>query len=213
MKAKLAVSSALALSLLLSGCSSGGAQPAENKPAQATQSVDTSELRALMEQSTIDIDEYELSGDMLAYTQAVRTYSSLIYDKSATQEDIDNAVAEIKSLREKAIPQESYVEAEPALPLPVYQEMVESIDANLGNKYHIAGRVTHVGGGFRGDDYEVYVYWDDSQTQGEVAAIVIPYKSYTESVNRYFEGDCTLQGLDDSGHPQFVCYEYIAVEP
>lgn len=105
------------------------------------------------------------------------------------------------------------VEEKQAEPLPSYGDMLANVDSLLGTKYHIAGRVTHVGGGFRGDDYEVYVYWDDSQTQGEVAAIVIPYKSYTESVNRYFEGDCTLQGLDDSGHPQFVCYEYIAVEP
>lgn len=105
------------------------------------------------------------------------------------------------------------VEEEEAQPLPPYQDMISAIDGSIGTEYTIAGRVTDVSGGFRGDDYMVYVYWDESETYGEIAAVRIPYKRYTESVNRYFEGNCTLEGTDDNGHPQFVCYYYKAEHP
>lgn len=107
-------------------------------------------------------------------------------------------------------PQAEVVEAQP---LPSYQEFASTLDESIGAKYHIAGTVTHVSGGFRGDDYMVYVYWDESETNGEVAAVRIPYKRYTSSVNRYFEGDCTLEGTDERGNPQFVCMSYSTERP
>lgn len=107
-------------------------------------------------------------------------------------------------------PQEADVEA---LPLPSYQDFLGTIDKRNGQVYEIQGRVTNVSGGFRGADYMVYVFWDESETNGEVAAVRIPYESYTKSVNRYFEGNCKLEGLDDRGRPQFVCDSYIAERP
>lgn len=173
--------------------------------------VDTGELEGLMEQVIVDMDEYELDDAMIAYTQAVSKYSHLINDDTATQEDIDSAVDEIIRLRNEVINEDTiqYVPEE-VMALPSYHEFLATIDGRIGQIYKVAGLVTTVNGGFRGADYMVYVYWDESETYGEVAAIRIPNDSYTESVHRYFEGDCMLESLDDNGHPQFVCTSYIA---
>lgn len=120
--------------------------------------------------------------------------------KTEKAEDIQKAEAENEGKIETAITQS----------LPTYQDMVTEIESCIGSKYSISGRVTNVSGGFRGSDYYVYVYWNDSETYGEVASVRIPYKSYSKSVNRYFDGTCTLEGLDDKGHPQFVCTSYSA---
>ena len=125
------------------------------------------------------------------------------------QQDTEQAEPEVvQEEQEQPVERQEPIAVKQVEPLPSYNEMVANADSLVGNKYHIAGRVTHVGGGFRGDDYEVSVYWDESCTQGEIAYIRIPYKSYGDSVNRYFEGDCTFEGLNDNGHPQFVCYTY-----
>lgn len=124
--------------------------------------------------------------------------------KEPPQTESTSYAQESSSFTAKPVQQEP----QPVEELPSYQEMVEGVDGFVGNKYKVAGRVTHVGGGFRGDDYMVYVYWDDSETYGEVATVRIKYDNYTKSVSKYFEGTCTLEGLDDDGHPQFVCNAY-----
>lgn len=112
--------------------------------------------------------------------------------------------------QKKDVENEVKIETSKTEPLPSYQDMVAEIESSIGIKYSISGRVTQVSGGSRGSDYYVYVYWDNSETQGEVASVRIPYKSYSKSVNKRFSGVCTLEGLDERGHPQFVCTSYSA---
>lgn len=95
------------LAFSIAGCG-GTAQnvqePTDNEQAaEANQKVDTSKLEELMAQSAIDIDVYELDANMLAYTNAVSKYGKLLSDTTATQADIDAAVAEITDLRNKVI--------------------------------------------------------------------------------------------------------------
>lgn len=124
-------------------------------------------------------------------------------EPTKTEKSDDTQKKEVEKTEEK-------VETSKTEPLPSYQDMVAEIESSIGIKYSISGRVTQVSGGIRGSDYYVYVYWDNSETQGEVASVRIPYKSYSESVNKRFSGVCTLEGLDERGHPQFVCTSYSA---
>lgn len=146
------------------------------------------------------------------YACAVLAFSLTACSGTATehQQPSNSVNATTTEQRSQASEQAPVAVVEEATQLPSYQEMTESVDSLIGTKYAVSGRVTNVSGGFRGDDYMVYVYWDELETFGEVAAVRIPYKSYTQSVNKHFEGDCRLEGLDEDGHPQFVCQSYSA---
>lgn len=97
------------------------------------------------------------------------------------------------------------------LEMPTYSQLVSSIDEYMGKPFFFSERVTQVSGAIRSENYMVYAYYDDSETYGEVVAIRIPRKEYTESVNRHIDAHCRLEGLDDNGHPQFLIESYTAV--
>lgn len=209
--AVLAIVAVAAIGLQISVWVGGSNETAESEPAVVqssnTSALNTAELESLIRQSQLDIDDYEMDSAMIAYTRAVSKHTHLLHD-ATTQEEIDAAVREISELREAVVdPMPDSANPEQ---LPSYQDMVESIDEHIGTSYLIDGRVTNVSGGFRGADWFVYVYWDDSETHGEVAAVRIPYKSYKDSVRHHFKAVCILEGMSDNDLPQFVCYEYEA---
>lgn len=166
--------------------------------------LDTSELDKAIAQMVEDIDEYEMNEDMKAYTDYVSSVMSLSTDSGVTQEEIDASVAEIKRLRDIVTKQYELPEAL-TLNGVEYATFVSEIPENIGNAYHVRGNVTTTNHGLRGADYYAYVWWDESHTKNEVSCIRIPYDDYHESVIKYFEGDCELEGTDDAGHPQFLC--------
>ena len=170
----------------------------------------TDELLNLIDESTTIVDRYDFDDAMLEYTKAIQKSGDLLTSNDTTQKDINEAVKEITRLRDVVTAEQRDVEFdENAKPLPAYQEMVDSIDAHIGQTFRVTGRVTHFSGGFRGTDYWVFVFWDESETNGEVAAIRIPYKSFHGIKHNKFDGVCTLEGLSDDGYPQFVCDTYM----
>ena len=95
------------LAFSIAGCGSTEQKAQEpsstEQAAKIAEKVDTSKLEELMAQSAIDIDVFELDANMLAYTSAVSKYGNLLSDTTATQADIDAAVAEITELRNKVV--------------------------------------------------------------------------------------------------------------
>ena len=133
------------------------------------------------------------------------SYNNVQESKKAGSEQETQAV---KSPRPTAAKSQETIIEKPAEPLPSYQFMLDNIDSLVGTEYAISGRVTGVSGWLRSENYFVRLYWDESETRGEIASVRIPNENYNESVCRYFKGNCTLEGLDDNGWPQFVCYSY-----
>ncbi len=145
-----------------------------------------------------------MDNDMVAYSTRVSKAMSLLTSTSATQHEVDEAVEEIEALRKIVIDKHDPSNATPLTGID-YESFVNSVQDNIGNTYHVKGNVTHTSGGFRGADYQVYVWWDETMTVDQASCVYIPYDNYKESVNKYFSGACVLKGLDDSGHPLFMC--------
>lgn len=103
---------------------------------------------------------------------------------------------------------------------PSYSEICSNPEPYMGEVFLISGRVTHVNDSIllmkkrrEDDNIFAYVFWDESNTIGEVAVVRIPYSSYDSSINRYFSGRCVFEGINEKGHPQFVGYDYVTKRP
>ena len=99
--------------------------------------------------------------------------------------------------------------------LPPYDEFAANIDQYVGRKFIVSGRITGKETSIlleKGDKSDknvwAYVYWDESQTHGQVAAIRIPYKRYNGLSGSWLKGKCVCEGTDDRGNPQFEAIEY-----
>lgn len=188
--------------LYMVGCS---ANMITNTSSSAKKELDTSKLQSLIEQLETDLDVYEMDEDMRAYSSRVSKAMSLLTSGNATQDEIDKAVEEIEALRKVVVNKEKPPEPTASFEGMDYESFVNSAQDNVGNIYHVEGYVTRTSGGFRGADYQTYVYWDETMTEGEVLYICIPYKAYKKDVNKYFSGNCVFQGIDEDGHPLFIC--------
>ena len=183
-------------------------------------SLETKELEDAYEQMNIDHERYPSDEYMSEYVEVTAKAMALAQEKSATQDDIDEAVKEIEACRAKVL---DPTLGEPAygmnedLEYPSYEDVCNNYQEYIGSVFVITGRVTQFDGHVllakhdrSNDNLFAYVYWDESETYGQVAAIRIPYIRYDESINRFFSGRCVLEGLDEDGHPQLVVYDYEA---
>lgn len=130
----------------------------------------------------------------------------------------------------QAVEQRTYLASD----LYTYSKIVRQAEARKGEVFKISGRVTGVEEGTplikqtsknpqggKLDTVIAYVQWgDDSMYQsGETAHIAIEGWRYYSSKGWSFNGDrivrrktftatCTLEGLDEDGHPLFTCTEW-----
>ena len=94
--------------------------------------------------------------------------------------------------------------------LPSFESMVQNPNSCLNQYYRISNKVTNVSGSLRSEYYTVAVYWTESETNGEVAIIHIPSKSYKTTVygGRTLTGNGCFKGLTDNGKPLFEVTDY-----
>lgn len=104
---------------------------------------------------------------------------------------------------------------EEVVTIPSYKEITSNPDKYLNKEFNLKGKVTRADGGYRGSDHKVHIFWDDSNTYGEVIEVVIPSSAFTKNVtpNYIFTANAKFIGFDDDGHPQFKTTSYSCSPP
>lgn len=187
-----------------------------NGKRQEAPSLYKDRLNEVISQANEDFDRLDINStqEMREYYAIVSESVHLISDTTATQDDIDQAVDRITNARARALdggadPSDDECEA-----LPSYDEFVANVDQYVGRKFAISGHITGKETSVllekdrAGKSIWAHVYWDESQTQGQVAAVRIPYERYSGISGTWLTGECVCEGLDDRGHPQFEAIEY-----
>lgn len=176
--------------------------------------LDKSALYAAGDLLVEDLERYETSPDLVDYAQAFDDALDLASADGTTQEEIDAAVAEIAELRAVVVDPTLKMECEE---LPPFDDMVAEPDKYVGRVFRVSGRVTTISGGGAGmkgeaaenADWFIHVFWDETETIGQVASVRVPHNRY-ESAHKHFDGRCIFEGIDDKGIPQFLTYSYEA---
>ena len=205
------VMASLAVALSLTSCGVQQTQVDTSIIQDTQDSLNMDELYAAGDQLVEDLKKYENSPEMVAYAQAVHDALDFSHEDGVTQSDIDAAGRTITSLRAVAIDPTLSSECEP---LPSYDAMVADPDQYVGHVFQVSGNVTSVsndGVAMKGEaakaDYFICVYWDESNTSGEVAYVRVSRNRY-ESTHAHFDGRCVFEGLNESGRPQFYTFAY-----
>ena len=191
--------------------------------------VDASDIVSIYEDDEVELDKnalqdavnllaedqerYEPNSDMTAYIISVHNAVELSSKDGCTQEDLDAALEDVARLREIMVDPTLKMECEE---LPPFDDMVAEPDKYVGRVFRVSGRVTTISGGgtgYKGEkanaDWFIYVFWDETETIGQVASVRVPHNRY-ESAHKHFDGRCIFEGIDDKGIPQFLTYSYEA---
>ena len=192
------------LALVLSGCSSTSSNTPTSQEYRS-QKLDTRELHAAIDTMLDDMDKYEMDHDMLEYTNYASDSLDLAIETNTTQLDIDNAVKEIKRLRQIVLDKYNLPDALDVSDIG-YADFISAVSSNIGNHYHVFGSIRHTVGSFTSDYWKLLVQWNDSKVTGEACMVYIENKYYKSKYKKYFDGNCTLDGFEArTGYPVFFC--------